>query len=411
MTSSQEEYPFWRRNMAALALGNFCNTAGFSTYYPFLPMMVLETGTEMELETAVGLLVGLFFLMSTLLGPVWGAFADHYGRRSMVLRAGFGMSAGFALMNLAPSLGWFIPLFMLVGITNGYVPAALSLAAANTPQKKMGLALSTLQTGSVIGVSLGPALGAYLASLLPSYRDLFWVSSAASFTAGLAALLLVRERHVRPREPFRVHLIADSLVILRQRGLGLLMFLSFLFNFTFFGSTPVVALLVIEMAGGAREVDGLRVDTWVGVTTLSMTVASTLALPVWGRLLDRYEPARLLMIGLGLTALVLLTFPLAGSYPLLVAARLALGAVVVVVQPGVVGLIKELAPPGMDGRAIALGSSMMMLGYGAAPVLAGIMGPWLGLRFHFILNAALVGLGFLLWARRGIPIADRQKAG
>jgi hypothetical protein len=40
---------------------------------------------------------------------------------------------------------------------------------------------------------------------------------------------------------------------------------------------------------------------------------------------------------------------------------------------------------------------MYMLGHGGAPVLAGIVGPLLGLRAYFGLNVLLLAVGLGLW--------------
>ena len=68
-------------------------------------------------------------------------------------------------------------------------------------------------------------------------------------------------------------------------------------------------------------------------------------------------------------------------------------------ESGQVRLIKERAPEGMDARALSFGTSLYMLGHGGAPVLAGIVGPLLGLRAYFGLNVLLLAAGLALWLR------------
>ena len=58
-------------------------------------------GFQENLESWVGLVVGVFFLTSLLITPLWGVVADHYGKKSMTLRAGFGMGLGFLLALLS----------------------------------------------------------------------------------------------------------------------------------------------------------------------------------------------------------------------------------------------------------------------------------------------------------------------
>jgi MFS transporter, DHA1 family, multidrug resistance protein len=400
--SDAERFPHWRRNMRALSVGTFCNTLGFTVCFPYLALIVQDLGAQRHLETWVGAVAGGFFTVSFLLAPVWGAFADHFGRRTMVLRAGLGMGIGFALVGWAPSLGWFVPLFMLVGSCNGYVPAAITLVATNTPRRRMGGALATLQSAALVGTTCGPAVGALLAGSLPHARDLFWVSSAAALLAGAVALAFVREEPVRPQAAFRLSVLRDSRHILRVPSLWVLFLVSFLFSTTIFGSTAVIALYVLEIAGDGAAAHGLALETWVGIATLALTLSSAAAAPLWGRWLDRYEPGRVLALSLLAGTLASAVLPFVQSPLQLTLARVVLGACAVGIQPAAVNLMKAWSPPGMDARTLALGTALAMLGNGAAPFLAGVIGPLLGLRAHFGVIALLLLAGLLTWVTRGL---------
>jgi DHA1 family multidrug resistance protein-like MFS transporter len=405
--SDAELHPHWQRNRRALAAGVFCNTLGFTVCFPYLALIVQELGATGHLETWVGLLAGGFFTVSFLLAPVWGAFADHFGRRSMVLRAGLGMGLGFAALALSSSMGWFLPFFVLVGTCNGYVPAAIALVATNTPRQHLGRALAMVQTAALLGTTCGPAVGALLAGSLPAYRHLFWVSAAMSLVAGAFALAFVRERMQRPEGRFRLHVLRDSRVILRVPTMWVLFALSFLFSTTVFGSTTVIALYVLEIARDPATLRGLPLETWVGIATLALTISSAAAAPLWGRWLDRYETGRVLALSLLAGLLASAVFPFVQSPLQLTVARVVLGVCAVGIQPAVVQLMKRWSPLGMDARTLALGTSLAMLGNGAAPLAAGFIGPLLGLRAHFAFIALLLGAGLLLWTARGLPRVGR----
>jgi len=103
-----------------------------------------------------------------------------------------------------------------------------------------------------------------------------------------------------------------------------------------------------------------------------------------------------------LCLLAVLPYPFASSPLDLVAIRLVLGAAAVGLQPAIFRLVKEAAPPGMEARALAFGTSLYMLGHGTAPFLAAQMAPTIGLRGYFIFHAVLVASGVALWALRGV---------
>jgi len=396
---AEEAYPFWRHNRYALPFATFALTFGFSIANPFLPLILREEGVSEHLETWVGTLMGVYFFISFVLTPVWGAVADHYGRKPMVLRTSLGMGTVFLLLAFAPSLGWFVPIFLLLGTTNGFNPACHALAVTTTPPHKMGSVLSWVQTGALLGGTVGPAVGAVLAGLLPTYRSLYVASGLFSIAAGLMALLLARERFVRPAQPLRFHLVRDARTFLRMPNLPVLFGLYLVYTLSFNGSVAIASVYTLELLpqGGVGDVHAT--NTWVGAVSIALAIGSALAVPVWGRLLDRFGPPRVLLASIALGALAMLPVVLARTPWHLVLARFVFGALAIGIGPAAITQVKERSPPGMESRVLAYLTAFGMLGMGVGPFIAGQVGPWLGLSAYFGLNGVLL-LAFLgAWYR------------
>ena len=85
------QFPYWRRNLRVLPAANLLCSLGFFMSWPFLPLMVRGLGVHENLETWVGYMMLVFYLISFAVNPIWGGIADHYGRKIMVLRAMVGM--------------------------------------------------------------------------------------------------------------------------------------------------------------------------------------------------------------------------------------------------------------------------------------------------------------------------------
>ncbi|MFS8086776.1 MAG: MFS transporter, partial [Acidobacteriota bacterium] len=119
-------FPFWRRNQRVLPLANVLCSLGFSLSWPFVPLMVRGLGVHENLETWVGNMLLVFYLISFAVNPIWGGIADHYGRKLMVLRAMLGMGFAMSLVPFAPTPMWFAGLFMLISIFNGFTPAGIA---------------------------------------------------------------------------------------------------------------------------------------------------------------------------------------------------------------------------------------------------------------------------------------------
>jgi DHA1 family multidrug resistance protein-like MFS transporter len=390
-------FPHWRRNRAGLPVAAFFQSIGFTMASPFLPLILREMGVVQHVETWVGYLLGIYFLLSFSLTTLWGAVADHYGRKLMVLRTSLGMGLVYLLLPFAPSLWWFLPIFLLLGTTNGFIPACQALVATTTPHGRLGSALSRMQTGQLVGGMLGPVLAAAVAGLLPAYRDLYWLAAGLSLLAGLIALVLSREDFVRPPGRLELNPVRDLRVILRQPDVWVLYLVFITYTLSLNGSVAVVSVYTLRIVEQGGPVEPARLNFWLGMVAVALPVGAALAVPFWGRLLDKIGPQRVLPVGLASGAAAVLLMALVRAPWQIAAARLLLGGVAVCIGPAGIALVKARTPTGMDSRVLAWLAASGMLGMGLGPLLAGLVGPWLGLRVYFALNAALVAGGLLLW--------------
>ncbi|HEX2830788.1 MAG TPA: MFS transporter [Burkholderiales bacterium] len=390
----------WRRNARALATGNLLINIGWNASFAFLPLIVQTLGVERDLALWVGAMMLGYYGVSCVFTPVWGMLADHYGRKSMVLRAAFGMAAGFGLLAMTSHPVLFLVVLVFAGLANGFVPAGQALVATTTPQQHIGGALALTQIGASAGTLLGPLVGAALIGWLPTKQSLFWLTAAAMLVAGILASTAVREHHVRPAHALRIDVIADAKRLSHLPELKLLYYMQMLFAFCAFGATQVVALHTMELVARRSGLLGLGVEGWVAATAVGFTLAGLVALPFWGRLIDRLHPARVLALLLAGVCLSSVLTPLARDPLELTLARVVFAIFVSGLPPVLIRMIKDRAPPGMEGRTLAYGTSLQQAGSAVAPLIGGLLAPYLGLRGFFWLCSGLLIVGWALWRRR-----------
>lgn len=391
-------YPYWRRNRYVIAFANFVCGMGFNLVWPFVPLMVRGLGVRENLETWVGYMLLVFYLVSFAVSPVWGGIADHYGRKLMVLRAMIGIGIAMLLMPLAETPLAFAALLMLIAVFNGFTPAGVSLLVANTPPQRIGSAVALAQTGGLVGQALGPAFGAALIALFEPQHRLFWISAALMLGGGALVAVLVGEVKQLAAGPWRVRWIGGLRDMLAVPRLGLLYLLNFLFMIMWYGGVTVVTVFVMQILA-AQGADAAEEAFWVGAAAMAMAVGTVIALPFWGRALDRIGPGRVLVyatIATVVTHLPLLVI----ETPLQVAiARAAFGLGAAAMPTAIVQLIRMHAPPGTDARAISYSTAFQFFAMGIAPFAAGLIGPVLGLRVYFALTITAMAAGLWLWLR------------
>jgi MFS family permease len=160
---------------AAIALGlvghSFLTAAALERFHPS--------------ETEVGLFTGVLLAVQALAQIGLGALADRWGHKQVLeLSTTVGMLA-LLLALLAPTAGWFVPIFGLVGIAQaGYQLSGFTLVFSfSTPTERptyIGVANTTLAPIAAIG----PLLAGWLAEFA-GYNALF----AALTLIGTAGLL------------------------------------------------------------------------------------------------------------------------------------------------------------------------------------------------------------------------------
>ena len=392
------QFPYWRRNLQVLPLANLLGSMGFALCWPFLPLMLRSLGVHENLETWVGYMLLVFYAIGFVCAPIWGGIADHYGRKIMVLRAMLGMGFFMALVPFARTPLWFACLIMLVGLFNGLMPAGMALLVANTPPKRIGRALSLAQTGSMVGQTMGPAVGTVLAALIDRPHWMFWISGGMMLSAGMLVVLFVREIKQLAPGPWRPQWIGSLRELLAVPRMGPLYLQYLIFSMLWGGNVTVISIYVLQLLAEQPAGVGSAVF-WVGAAAMGLSISGLVALPLWGRVLDRLGAERVLVFAAVAAAITHLPLLVLQTPLQLVLARVAFGVSACVMLPAIIRLLKSYAPAGMDARAIAYASSCNYVGSGLAPFCAGLIGPALGLRAYFALVIVLTLAGLVNWLR------------
>lgn len=402
-----QRYPYWRRNQYVMPLANLICGLGFNLVWPFVPLMVRGLGVRENLETWVGYMLMVFYLVSFAVSPLWGGIADHYGRKLMVLRAMLGIGVAMLLMPLAETPLSFAALLMLIAVFNGFTPAGVALLVANTPPRRIGSVVALAQTGGLIGQALGPALGALLIALFDQQHRVFWISAGMMLTGGGLVACFAGEVKQLAAGPWRARWVGSLRDLLAVPRIGLLYLIGFLFMIMWYGGVTVITVFVLQLLE-AQGVDAAQEAFWVGAAAMAMAVGTVIALPLWGRVLDRIGPGRVLVFAAVATIVTHLPLLVIDTPLQLVITRAAFGLTAAAMPTAIVQLIRMHAPAGTDARAISYSTAFQFFAMGIAPFAAGLIGPVLGLRVYFALTILAMAGGLVLWQRALRPARQRK---
>jgi DHA1 family multidrug resistance protein-like MFS transporter len=381
----------WKKNLIVLWFGQFLVMAGMTMIIPFLSLYLqfdLGLSDTHEIGVWAGVIFAGNFVTSFIFQPIWGKFADRYGRKIMLLRSGFGMAVVMVLMGFATNPWHLLFLRMLNGTISGFNPASIALISATTPKERMGFAMGTIQSGGIAGTILGPLFGGLLADTV-GYRPIFYLTGALLFGASLLALIVVKEPFDRAKAAARVQasVVEGLKKLARIPQLTSLFAVTFLIQFAMMSPMTLIPLYVQELHGTAANL-----AFWAGfvgsVTGLSNLVAS----PLLGKLADRIGGEKILGVALIGAAISFIPQALAGTVWQLLLARFMLGIFLGGLIPAVNTLIRKYTPDGMESRSYSFNTSSLAIGNMIGPITGGALSGYIGIKGLFVLSAVMMML-------------------
>ncbi|MNI10968.1 Tetracycline resistance protein, class B [compost metagenome] len=389
----------WQVNLLVLWLGQFLVMAGMTMIVPFMPLYLQEMGMKdpHQVATWAGLIFAGNFVTSFIFQPMWGGLADRYGRKVMLLRSGFGMAIVVTLMGFATNAWQLLLLRMLNGTISGYAPAAVALMSTNTPKEKMGFAMGTLQSGAVAGTILGPLMGGLLAEWI-GYRYIFYVTGSLLFIATLLTLFLVKEKFnlkEAAKKP-KVSVLEGFGQLKHVKQLPSLYMVTFVIQFAFLSSMPLMPLFVAELHG-----TGQGLALFAGLVGSITGFSNMIASPLLGKLSDKIGPERILGVCLVGAAIMFIPQALVTNVWQLFAARFGLGIFMGGLLPTVNALIGKYTPLGMESRSYSFNTSALSLGNMSGPVIGGALSGMMNIREIFIIAAILLAFNSA-WAYKSL---------
>jgi len=129
-----------------------------------------------------------YLVANAIILPMTGWIANYFGRKRTLLAAVFGFTAASFLCGLAPSLGILIFFRILQGATGGALqPLSQAVMLEAFPPADRGKAMAFWGLGIVVAPMLGPVLGGWLTDNY-SWRWVFYIN----LPVGLISVIMTR---------------------------------------------------------------------------------------------------------------------------------------------------------------------------------------------------------------------------
>jgi MFS family permease len=404
--SDAAESAYWRRNLYVCLFGSFTNVSAMTLLLPFLPLYVEHLGVKSQpaIVQWSGIAYGITFLGAGIMAPIWGKFADLYGRKLILMRASLAMAITMSLIGVAENIWQLVALRLAAGVLGGFASGAVVLIATQTPRSRAAWALGVLSTGTMAGSLLGPLLGGALPGLI-GLRETFFLVGGVIFISFLATCLLIRE-DARPQAAERKQRKRGAWGMIPDRRPVIAMLITvMLLMVASMSIEPIITVYVQTLVP-----DASRVVLISGIVMAATAFGSVLAAPRVGRLADRVGTWPVIVVCLLVSGALLIPQAFATNAWQLVALRFLMGMSLAGLLPSINATIRHNVPDGAAGTILGYATSAQYAGQVVGPLVGGFVGGHFGMRAVFLATSALLagGAGYA-WTVAGRPSLLRTR--
>ena len=352
---------------------------------------------------AVGLIEGAAEATALIVKVFSGVLSDFWGRRKPLALLGYGLGAlSKPLFALAGSAGMVLAARLIDRVGKGLRGAPRdALVADIAPPEVRGAAFGLRQALDTVGAFVGP-LAAMVLMLMwhDDFRTVFWLAIIPGFLC--VALLAggVREPAAqargRPSNP-----IARANLRRLPRAYWWVVAIGAVFTLARFSE----AFLVLRARDG-----GLAVAL-APLVLIAMNVVYALAAYPFGKLSDRMDHTRLLMLGMAVLIGADLALAAGAGWPWVWLGIALWGTHMAITQGLLARMVADGAPPELRGTAFGFFNLVSGVAVLAASALAGALWDRDGAWTTFVTSAAFAALALSGLVVRQVRSSGRTMAG
>lgn len=355
----------WIWLLVLYSLAGFIETVFWGQMGAFTPLYLPKLGIAPE---DVRFWVGAIGAFTSAVGipflPFWGALADRYSRKPIIIRSFFAHLFAGIFTVLAGNIWVFILGRAMSSFALGNSGLMMTTLSERTPRQRMGLAFSIMNAAPPIGAFVGPLVGGPIV-------DRFGFQTLIAFDVGLMLMVILalafgyRDNFVGSQRGPLLQMAIDSVRLIlaspRLRTLFPALFLLFAGWMLAFTYVPLAIMSLYQ---------GPEPGTTVGLVLGAGGVLTLFLSPMIGALADRFGHWRVLFMG---SLVAVLLWPLPAFAPNLVFFGIAwalLNSVVSSVFAISFSVLAESAPGEVRGRVMSFAYLPVNVG--------GLVGPAIG---------------------------------
>jgi len=357
------EYPqaFWIYNIIV-----FIDRLGGFMLYPFFALYLTQK-FHIGMAT-VGLLFAVFSVSGMVGSALGGALTDRMGRKVVIITSLVLSSLSALGMGLAPSMGIFIAVVVVVGTLSSIGhPAHEAVVADLLPPEKRAEGYGIIRVIFNLAVIIAPPIAGLL--IANSYLTLFVVDAVISLIS--AAIVLLALPETKPQA--HAHARPETM---RQTFAGYGRVFRDTPFVAFIGVTVMMTLVYMNMNSTLgvylRDQHGLPEVNYG--TLLSLNAIIVVFLQFWvTRKIEKFRPMLMMAAGSLLYAVGFAMYGFISGFVFFAIAMIVITVGEMIVSPFQQSVVASFAPEHMRGRYMAVSSLTWSIAFTIGPYFAGLI--------------------------------------
>ena len=357
------EYPraFWTYNIIV-----FIDRLGGFMLYPFFALYLTQK-FDIGMST-VGLLFAVFSVSGMVGSALGGAIADRMGRKTVIIASLILSSLSALGMGLAPTIGFFISVVVLVGTLSSIGhPAHEAVVADLLPPDKRAEGYGIIRVVFNVAVIIAPPIAGLLVA--KSYLTLFIVDAVISVISAAIVLFFLPE--TKPQA--HAHTKPETM---RQTFAGYGRVFKDTPFVAFIGVTIMMTLVYMNMNStlGVFLRDQHRLPALNYGALLSINAILVVFMQFWvTRRLEKFKPMLMMAAGSLLYAIGFAMYGFVSTFAFFIIAMVIITIGEMVVSPFQQSVVASFAPEDMRGRYMAVSGLSWSIAFTVGPYFAGLI--------------------------------------
>jgi MFS family permease len=383
--------PIFTSNFTLACFGSLASFLSFYLLLATLSVYVVHVGGD---ESTVGMVMGTLSTTAILLRLPLGRASDRRGKLPLLLTGAALLSVCGVLYTFTRSIPTIVGVRVLNGIGWALFGTVISALVADiAPKRRRGEAMGYYGIFANLAMAVGPATGVFLMRSF-SFTVVFGASAVMAAVAFLTTLPIREGAPVVPAAP---QTEGEPPMIERSS-----IFPSSILALLAMSYSAIVTFLPIYAPKHGLANPGGFFTAYAITLVLSRSFT--------GRLSDKHGRASVIIPGLVFAAAALLLLSVAGSILSFICVAVLFGLGFASVQPALMAMVIDRAPPGRRGAAMGIFATAMDAGIGLGAFIWGFVAKSAGFRSMFLSASCAALLGLLIFLKLNRAAAAPQPA-